>query len=341
MKKLVVNFVLIGLATALIYYAFNYFFPSNRTSIILPQRGSAVQAVYATGTVEPSVMIPISPRISSRLMALNADEGQIVKKGDVLGQMEDTDKAGALAELTARAERAQKNYERQSQLFKRKAISPETLEQARADMDATAAAVKRAEAEQSFLKLIAPEDGTIIRRDGEIGQTIPQGQAVFWMSCCAPLRITTEVDEEDISLVKPGQKVLITADAFPGKNFEGTVTSITPKGDPVARSYRVRVSLPAGTPLMIGMTAETNIIVHENENALLVPASAIQNNTVWTIDAEGKARKINVTVGARSAQTAEIKEGITDQSRIIREPSATIKEGDALRVYEESWQALP
>jgi hypothetical protein len=76
------------------------------------------------------------------------------------------------------------------------------------------------------------------------------------MSCCSALRITAE--EEDISSVSRGQKVLVHADAFPGRIFEGRVTEIRPKGGPVARSFRVRISLPQDTPLMIGVIADTN-----------------------------------------------------------------------------------
>ena len=113
----------------------------------------------------------------------------------------------------------------------------------RADLDAAAASGRRAETQRDFMALTPPADGLIIRRDGEIGQFIPAGQAVFYLSCCAPLRVTAEVDEEDISRVHIGQKVVLRADALPGEILDGHVSEITPKGDPVARSYRVRVAL--------------------------------------------------------------------------------------------------
>jgi multidrug efflux pump subunit AcrA (membrane-fusion protein) len=87
------------------------------------------------------------------------------------------------------------------------------------------------------------------------------------------------VDEEDIAQVRPGQEVLIRADALAGQTFRGQVLAVTPKGDPVARSYRVRISLPADTPLMIGMTTETNIVLRRSDNALLVSVGAVQQDT--------------------------------------------------------------
>ena len=82
------------------------------------------------------------------------------------------------------------------------------------------------------------------------------------------------MDEEDIPLVTVGQPVLIKADAFPGRILDGTVAEITPKGDPVNKSYRVRIGLPPDTPLMIGMTVESNIVVRREDAALLVPQAA-------------------------------------------------------------------
>ena len=156
---------------------------------------------------------------------------------------------------------------------------------------------------------------------------------IFWMSCCAPLRVSAEVDEEDIAQVRPGQEVLIRADAFPGQIFRGTVQSITPKGDPVARTYRVRVSLPADTPLMIGMTAETNIVLRKADNALLVPAGAVTQDAVWRV-ADGKLEYQKVTVGAKDAREVEILTGLDANDRIVASPTPGLKAGERVRPFE-------
>ena len=80
--------------------------------------------------------------------------------------------------------------------------------------------------------------------------------------------VTAEVDEEDIARCRPGQQAVIKADAFPGRVLKGQVNEITPLGDPLNKSYRVRVALPDDTPLHLGMTTELNIIVSEQPNAL-------------------------------------------------------------------------
>ena len=96
------------------------------------------------------------------------------------------------------------------------------------------------------------------------------------------------MDEEDIPLVQVGQKVLVRADAFPGRVFDAVVKEVTPKGDPVGRSYRVRLGLPDNLPLRIGMTTEANIVVAERNNALLLPAAVVKDGAVWKVT-DGRA----------------------------------------------------
>jgi RND family efflux transporter MFP subunit len=285
-----------------------------------------VQAVYATGTVEATVMMPIAARGAARLMELHVDEGSDVKKDQVLARLEDVDLQSTLEQLRAQESFSKKEYERDAAQLKADAIAATTYERAKSDWAMARAAVAKAEADAGFMRLIAPADGRIIRRDGEVGQLIPANQAVFWLSCCAPLRISAEVDEEDIALVKPGQDVLVRADAFPGKIFHGSVQSITPKGDPVARSYRVRITFTDDNPLQIGMTAETNIIIGEHKDALLLPSGAVQKDTIWLVK-DGRLAKQPVTAGARGPEQVEIISGIAPDDQVVQNPDTNLQEG--------------
>lgn len=309
--------------------------PQVKVDVVRPARGKAVQAVYATGTVEPVVMLPVAPRLPARLVELLADEGQKVEKGAVLARLEDTDIAKELTEAAARVELAKKEYDRKSSLSASGAISKQAIDQALTDLQTSQAAVDKIKATLDYLKLLSPEDGFVIRRDGEEGEFIPAGQDVFWVACCG-FRVSAEVDEEDISLVQPGQKVLVSADAFPGETFEAVVKSITPKGDPVARSYRVRIELPAETKLMIGMTAENNIIAREKEGALLVPASAVRGNYLWVVRA-GKAYRQDVKTGMQNNKATEILEGAGEGDIVIDNPPGDLADGQAVRAHMREW----
>jgi multidrug efflux system membrane fusion protein len=97
----------------------------------------------------------------------------------------------------------------------------------------------------------------------------------------------------------PSLMRLITEKSFPSH----------PKGDPISRSYRVRISLDADTPFMTGMTAEANIIIRKDENAILLPSSTVKSGKIWTL-ADGKIQVKKVKSGAQAKGTVEILEGI-------------------------------
>jgi membrane fusion protein, multidrug efflux system len=299
-------------------------------SVVMPRRGPAVQAIYATGTVEPTVMVPIAARTAARLLELNAEEGSSVIKGQVLARLEDDDLRRAIEVAQAEERYARAAFDRAAVLLDRRVGTQSSYDRAKADWEKARATAAQVAAQASYLQLIAPADGIIIRRDGEVGQLIGVNQTVFWLSCCAPLRISAEVDEEDIAGVRPGQAVLIRSDAFAMRSFVGQVQSITPKGDPVARSYRVRISLSDDTPLMIGMTAETNIIQRQNENALLVPASAVRQDTLWIVK-DNKAIPRQVTVGAKGTSEIEIIDGLGDNESVIAASLAGLNAGQQVR----------
>lgn len=296
-------------------------------AVIHASRGPAVDAVYATSTVEATVMLPIAARMTARLMTLNADEGQKVAKGEILARLEDSDLQKSLDELKAREVFIRKDYERKAALAKQGYETKAVVDQARAELDAIKAGMARVTAEASYTQLTAPADGTVIRRDGEIGQMIAANQTVFWLSCCAPLRISAEVDEEDIARVAPGQKVLIRADAFIDQIFHGTVLAITPKGDPVSRSYRVRIGFDDITPLRIGMTAENNIIIAEKEDVLLLENTAIDNDHVWIVDDAQTLQKRAIKKGIVGIEKTEVLEGITETDSIVDTPENTYTSG--------------
>ena len=300
-------------------------------AVIAPTRGPAVEAIYATGTVEPSVMLPIASRAAGNLVELPVDEGAQVRKGQALARLDDADLTNTVQELEARARLARLSLQRMQELAQRKVVAAAEVDQARADLGAAEAVLKRAIAQRGFLTLTTPADGLIIRRDGEVGQFIPAGQAVFYLSCCAPLRVTADVDEEDIPRVRVGQKVVLHADALPDQVFDGTVSQITPKGDPVARTFRVRIRLADPAGLQIGMTVDANLIVTERQDALLVPSDAIQKDAVWLV-ADGRLRRQRVRVGVAGSQRSEILDGLSAEAQVVAKPAEDLREGAAARI---------
>ncbi|MGN2250187.1 efflux RND transporter periplasmic adaptor subunit [Frateuria sp. GZRe14] len=301
-----------------------------RVAVVHAHRGTAIEAVYATGTVEPTIMLPIAARITARLVELDADEGDRVRAGQQLARLEDTDLASNLAQLRSQEAFAHDEYRRYAALLPRGVIARTQYDKARSDWLSARSAASRAAAELRYARLLAPTAGTVIRRDGEIGQLMTPGSTVFWLAVDSPPRVTADVDEEDIARVASGQAVLIRADAFPGKVFQGRVHGITPKGDPTGRSYRVRIAFEGRTPLQVGMTADVNIIVRRHERALLLPDDALVGDQVWVVR-NGRLQSRRVGVGIRGERQVEITTGLSADDAVVAMPAGDLRANAKVR----------
>ena len=320
---------LAGLAAVIVAAVLIYVFAfAGGVAVIVakPVRGTAVEAVYATGAVEPVHWAKVAPVLTGRLTAIRARDNQKVKQGDVLARLDDREARAKLAELQARVAFLSGELQRLYSLYERKVVSEKSYHKTISDHAGALAAVAAARQRLKDFSLVAPLDGTVLRQDGNIGEVVKAGEVIFWVGRALPLRVTAEVDEEDIVQVKPGQLVWVKADAFPRRPFKARVAEITPKGDPVNKVYRVRILLDNKTPLKIGMTAEVNIETRRKKNALLIPIEALDGDSVWVV-AKGKARQRKVVVGMRGAEQAEILTGLDDRAWVIVRPPKDLRHG--------------
>ena len=179
--------------------------------------------------------------------------------------------------------------------------------------------------------ITAPIDGLVLRRDGEIGEIAEPGQILFRVGVPKPLQVVAEVNEEDIPRVAVGQTVLLRTDAFLGKRLEGAVHEITPMGDPVAKTYRIRVALPDTTPLHVGMSVEANVVTREKAGALLIPADALQGASVLVVEGD-RVRRRPVEVGLRGTRNVEVVSGVREGELILSPAPADLADGSRVRV---------
>jgi RND family efflux transporter MFP subunit len=294
-------------------------------------RGPAVQAVYATGVVEPVNWAKVTPLVRGRIATMCSCEGDRVSTGDELARLDDREARAQIAELEARARFLAADVERYRALVDRRVVSAQVFERTESEYRQVRAAIAAARERLGHLVLRAPLDGVVLRKDGEVGEVAEPGDVLFWVGQPSPLWIVAEVDEEDIPLVAAGQRTLIRADAFTGQTLEGTVARITPKGDPVNKNYRVRMTLPDDTPLLIGMTTEVNIIIRSIENALLVPSSSLDKGRLWVVE-DGRAVSREVKIGITGHLRTQILGGLSDDARVIADPPPGLAAGMRVRV---------
>ncbi|MBX3506492.1 MAG: efflux RND transporter periplasmic adaptor subunit [Parvibaculum sp.] len=321
-----------GAALLLLVFVYFVFLRAAAVEIAAPERGRAVEAVYATGTVEPVRYARVGSKIAGRVTNVLRQEGEKVEEGDILAVIDVTESYSQLQEAQARLRLADSELDRAQRLRRSGNVSEAALDQARSAQSAASAAVRGAKARLDDHFITAPVAGEVLRSEYKIkvGDMVQPGQILYMVGDPAELYIDAEVDEEDIVKVRPGQEALIRADAFPGRVLEGAVFRMTPFGDPVGRTYRIHISLPGNTPLVPGMTTEINVVVRHEENALLVPLPAISGNSVWTIR-DGRAARIPVEIGAVGGGKVEILSGLDDGTPVILQPPSGLKEGERLR----------
>nr|WP_246215812.1 efflux RND transporter periplasmic adaptor subunit [Microvirga makkahensis] len=297
---------------------------------VAPMRGDAAEIVYATGVVEPRTWAKVTPLLRERIVELCNCEGEAVEKGAVLARLDDRQAQASLSELRARQRFLRADYERVATLVERRVASEQALDRARSELSQIEALIAGQETRLETYVLRAPVSGVVLRQDGEVGEVAEPGTVLFWVGEPRPLLVEADVNEEDIPRVAMGQRAVLKADAFPDRILEARVDSITPKGDPVAKTYRVRLALPEDTPLLIGMTVEVNVIVQVSANALLVPTSALRGASLFVVE-DGVARRRDVTVGIRGARNTQILSGLDETARVLAPFPEDIAEGAAVR----------
>jgi RND family efflux transporter MFP subunit len=293
---------------------------------VAPVRGTAVEIVYATGAVEPVRWAKVASLIRDRIVDLCDCEGKTVAKGHVLAHLDDREPKAQLQELKAREEFAKREMERVTELLGRGVATTQAFEKLSADLRQIQALISVQLEKIDAYTIASPMDGVVLRRDGQI---------LFRIGVPKPLHVVAEVNEEDIPRVAIGQAVLLRTDAFAGRRLDGKVYEITPLGDAVARTYRIRIALPEDTPLHVGMSVEANIVTREKANALLIPADALVGSQVLVV-AGGRAHRREVGIGIRGTRTIEVLSGLEEDERIASPAPATLADGSRVRARDSN-----
>ncbi len=323
---------LLLLAAVLVAAGAAYWYLSRPQEVILasPHHGEAAEIVYATGIVEPRTWAKVTPLLRERIVELCNCEGEAVERGTVLARLDSRQPEATLAELKARQKLIRADYDRIAALVERRVASDQALDRARSELGQVEALIAGQQTRLESYMLRAPMSGVVLRQDGEVGEVAEPGTVLFWVGEPKPLLVEADVNEEDIPRVAVGQRAVLKADAFPDQILEAMVDSITPKGDPVAKTYRVRLALPENTPLRIGMTVEVNVIVQVSSGAVLVPTNALRGSNLFVMEGN-VARRREVKVGIRGTSNTQILSGIKETDRVITPFPEDLTDGAKVR----------
>jgi RND family efflux transporter MFP subunit len=298
---------------------------------VAPTRGTAAEIVYATGAVEPQRWARVASLVRARIVDFCDCEGKAVAKGDTLVRLDDREPRAQLHELRAREEFLKREMSRVTELIGRGSATTQAHERTSMDLRQVQGQISVQMEKIDQFTIVAPLDGIVLRRDGEIGEIAEVGQILFRVGVPHPLQIVAEVNEEDIPRIVVGQTALLRTDAFPDRPLEGKLREITPMGDSVAKTYRIRIALPPDTPLKPGMSVEANVVVRQKPGALLVPPDAVREANIFVVDGD-RLRRRKVEVGIRGTRAVEILSGLAETERVASPVTADLFDGQRVRV---------
>ena len=259
--------------------------------------GNIQNSITATGTIEPVTSVTVGTQVSGIVSKLFVDYNSVVKKGQVIAEL---DKTNLISELnTAKANLAsaqsslnyeQANFNRYKTLYDKGLVSADEFESARLNYEkarqtvaTSRESVQKAQTNLGYATITSPIDGVVLSKSVEEGQTVAASFNTPELFTIAQdltdMRVIADIDEADIGGVKEGQRVSFTVDAFPDDKFEGSVTQVRQQATTESNVVTYEVVISARNndlKLKPGLTANVTIFTLEKNGVLVAPAKALR-----------------------------------------------------------------
>jgi len=323
MNKKVKKYLIIAAVIILIVVLFVLIPGSKESSIRLNttkvEEGDISTSITATGTIEPIVLVEVGTQVSGVISKIYVDFNSVVKKGDILAELDksvlNSELENAQANLMTKQvelENEQRNYNRQKILWEKQAISKvdwenaeTTYRTAKLAVTSSNAAVFKAKTNLGYATIYSTIDGVVISRAVEEGQTVAASFSTPTLFTIAndltKMRVIANVDEADIGGVKEGQRVSFNVDAYPDDEFEGKVVQVRLEATTTSNVVTYEVVIDAPNPdlkLKPGLTANVNIYTMEEKDVLSIPSKALRFNPDPELMKEMKELKIEQAIQA-------------------------------------------
>jgi membrane fusion protein (multidrug efflux system) len=295
----------------------------------------SVQSVLAVGTLVANKSVIVRSEVGGRVAKLDLPEGQPVKAGQLLVQLDPSVELAELQVARARLELWRSNYERASALYKRGAGTERALDEARAELKAVEAAVSLRETQLEKLTILAPFNGVLGLKRIDEGDYLAPGAEIINIEQVDPLLVEFRVPEIFLPAVSIGKKVSLAIDAYPDRSFDGEVYAINPLIDTAGRSIVMRARVPnPDDALRPGLFARVTLTLTVSEDAIYVPEEAIvpigQDRFLFRA-VDGKAAFTPVKTGLRGGGMVEIVEGLSPADVVITAGTLKIYDGAAVQ----------
>ena len=302
----------------------------------------------AVGTLRSRQGVMLRPEVSGRVARLAFSDGQRVRRGQLLVQLDDALQRAQLQQADAQASIARTNLQRNRDLLAQNFISQSAVDQSLANLQVAEAQVALAQAQLARMQIVAPFDGVVGIRAVNVGDYVKDGSDLVNIEDLSSVWVDFRLPERFMSRLKAGQGVQVTLDALPGRQFAGRVEALDSQLEANGRSVLVRARLAnAGGELRAGMYARARVVFDVREAALTVPEEALvpmgDKQYLFKVldEGDGKvARRIEARIGQRVPGRVEVLHGfkagdaviVAGQARLGRAEMAPVRVVDLNRL---------
>lgn len=324
------------------------------TAAVAP--ANIMNSITATGTIEPVTSVTVGTQVSGIVSKLFVDYNSVVKKGQVIAELDKTNLMSQLNTAKTQLATAQSqlnyqtaNYKRYKTLFEKGLVAADDFDnaklsytQAKEQVVSAKEEVQRAQTNLGYATITSPIDGVVLSKSVEEGQTVAASFSTPELFTIAQdltnMQVVADVDEADIGDVKEGERVSFTVDAYPDDTFEGEVKQVRQEATTSNNvvTYEVVISAPnADLKLKPGLTANVTIYTAERKGVLSVPSKALRftpqketvgkmkivdaanaKNKVWTIEGNSIVAH-KVNIGMTDGTNTQIVGGIAEGTKVV------------------------
>lgn len=324
------------------------------TAAVAP--ANIMNSITATGTIEPVTSVTVGTQVSGIVSKLFVDYNSVVKKGQVIAELDKTNLMSQLNTAKTQLATAQSqlnyqtaNYKRYKTLFENGLVAADDFDnaklsytQAKEQVASAKEEVQRAQTNLGYATITSPIDGVVLSKSVEEGQTVAASFSTPELFTIAQdltnMQVVADVDEADIGDVKEGERVTFTVDAYPDDTFEGEVKQVRQEATTTNNvvTYEVVISAPnADLKLKPGLTANVTIYTAERKGVLSVPSKALRfipqketvgkmkivdaanaKNKVWTIEGNSIVAH-KVNIGMTDGTNTQIVGGIAEGTKVV------------------------
>ncbi len=309
--------------------------PALNVEGVIVKTSNFTNNLELTGSIEPNEAVSLQSEVSGLVTGIYFTEGSNVAKGTLLVKINDKDIQAQIKDINTKEKLAATNEDRAKQLLQKGAISQEEYDTSLADLQSIRAQTQVLKAQLAKTSIYAPFSGKIGLRSISLGEYLTPNKIIANLLSTNPVKISFSLPERYAAQIKNNTPIRFSIDGS-NKTFDGRVFAIEPGINQQTRTLNVKaLAKNDKNELVPGSFAKVNLDLQTINNAILIPTEAIipilDGKMVYTVK-DGKAQKVNVEAGTRTATSILIQSGLNAGDTVLTTGAMAVKQGSSVKV---------